>query len=77
MIVEKSKHKVWIMPKWMEPYRPFIVNTGGNSVECLMNDRESTVVTNAPLALICVAVGSQVSLLERLKDQGMLSEKGK
>ena len=69
-----KKREMWAMPDWMEPYRDLIRNTGGNSVEELMNDdgRNSNVVTNAPLALICVAVKSQVSLLESLRGAGKL-----
>lgn len=61
----------WTMPKWMEPFRESIVNTGGNSVEDLMNDR-SNVVVNAPLAMLAVAVHSQVTLLNILHKQGIL-----
>lgn len=65
------------MPGWMEPYRELIHNTGGNSVEKLMNDHATTVQVNAPLALICVAVQSQVSLLCTLAKEGRLVEKEK
>lgn len=66
--------KQWKMPDWMEPYRYFIVNTGGNDVEELMNDNgtNSNVFNNAPRALICVAVKSQVALLVELHKEGKL-----
>jgi len=66
--------KRWTMPAWMEPYRAMIVNTGGNPIEELMNDdgTNSNVFNNAPRALICVAVKSQVQLLKALHEQGML-----
>lgn len=70
-----AKHKIdqkrWTMPEWMEPFRESIVNTGGNSVEDLMNDR-SNVVINAPLAMLAVAVHSQVTLLTVLRKKGMV-----
>lgn len=64
----------WTMPRWMEPYRAKITNTGGNSVEDLMNDdgTNSNVFNNAPRALICVAVKSQVAMLEVLHKAGHL-----
>ncbi len=64
----------WVMPEWMKPYVEFICNTGGNSVEELMNadSKTANVVVNAPLALICVAVKSQVWLLEELHKKGLL-----
>lgn len=69
-----KKRKRWTMPGWMEPYRAAIVNTGGNPVEELMNDdgRNSNLVNNGPRALICVAVKSQVTLLETLHKNGYL-----
>lgn len=67
--------RTWKMPKWMEPYRDLICNTGGNSIEELMNDdgTNSNVFNNAPRALICVAVKSQVGLLQDLEAHGFLS----
>lgn len=66
--------KKWKMPAWMEKYRDKINNTGGNEIEGLMNDdgTESNVFINAPRALICVAVKSQVALLERLHKEEMI-----
>ncbi len=64
--------KKWIMPDWMEQYKDLIVNTGGNGIGELMNDNKSTAFNNAPRAIICVAVKSQISLLEKLHDKGLL-----
>lgn len=66
--------RVWTMPDWMRPYEDLFINTGGNTVEDLMNRHPSdaNVVINAPLALICVAVESQVALLEELRNRGLL-----
>lgn len=66
--------KKWTMPAWMKPYEIHFCNTGGNTVEELMNrsPQEANIVINAPLALICMAVESQVCLLTRLKDGGRL-----
>ena len=64
----------WKMPKWMEKYRKFINNTGGNSIEELYNDdgTNSNVFNNAPRALICVSVKCQVQLLLTLKKEGLI-----
>ena len=67
-----KKPKPWTMPIWMESYRDLIGNTGGNSVEELMNDNTDSRV-NLPLAILSVAVQSQVHLLERLYARRMLS----
>jgi len=63
------------MPEWMRKYKHMINNTGGNPIEELINDdgTNSNVFNNAPRALICVAVKSQVALLERLHKEGVLS----
>lgn len=68
------KKNSWQMPAWMEPYRALIASTGGNSVEELMNadSKEANIQVNAPLAMICVAVKVQVSLLEDLHAKGLL-----
>lgn len=70
-----KKQKNWKMPEWMEKYRHLINNTGGNEVEDLVNDdgTNSNVFNNAPRALICVAVSSQVNLLENLHSKGFLA----
>ena len=62
--------KPWTMPDWMEKYRSLINNTGGNSVEDLVRDRKTNMLINAPRAMLCVAVKSQVMLLESLHESG-------
>lgn len=57
--------KKWTMPGWLEPYRALIVNTGGNSIEDMMNGNADPVV-NLPLSTLQACVKSQVALLERL-----------
>lgn len=66
------KHEPWAMPEWMEKYRSAIVNTGGNGIEELMNDHDTIVQVNAPRAMICACVKSQVSLLMFLHKEGHL-----
>lgn len=61
----------WTMPEWMERYRSFIYNTGGNSVEDLMNCK-ATMFTNIPLTVLSDCVRSQVALLEGLHREGLL-----
>lgn len=68
----KQEREKWTMPAWMEQYRKMICNTGGNPIEELMNDHTTVVQINAPRAMICVAVKSQVMLLEILHREGML-----
>jgi len=65
---EKVKKEDWKMPEWMEIYRESINNTGGNTIERLygMKGSDATIFSNAPLALICVAVKCQVDLLYTL-----------
>lgn len=65
------KSKRWVMPKWMEPYRDDILNTGGNTVEDLVNGNTKAAI-NLPLAILEVAVSSQVGLLSKLYSEGRL-----
>lgn len=73
---KKPAREQWVMPDWMKPYEKLIYNTGGNKVEELVNDdgTNSNVFVNAPRALICCAVKSQVDLLTALHAHGLLKE---
>lgn len=68
------KRRKWTMPKWMEPYRDTFANTGGNTVEELMNNRTANAQNNLVLAALIVAVESQVILLTRLRERAMLAK---
>lgn len=63
---------MWTMPNWMEKYREYFTNTGGNSIENLMNDES---VNNTVRLVLGIAVTSQVVLLHRLHEKGELSSK--
>jgi hypothetical protein len=69
-----SKNKPWKIPQWMKPFCRFINNTGGNDIEDLMNDHDTTVQVNAPRAMICVAVKSQAHLLQTLQENNLLKD---
>lgn len=62
----ETPHVPWVMPSWMEPLRDFIVNTGGNPIEELMNDHDTTMFANAPRVMLIASVSSQVAMLERM-----------
>ncbi len=72
MFAEGTQYPVWEMPEWMEPYRELIGGTGGNTIEKLMNDHETTAQVNLYLAAICISVKDQVGLLYRLHSKGLL-----
>ena len=59
----------WVIPEWMENFRHILKHfTGGDTVEAVMNDHDSTIDVNAPRAMICVSVKSVVSILEDLHE---------
>lgn len=62
----------WKMPGWMEPYRGLIGNTGGNSIESLMNDKTTNSLNNLIRSALIVSVDAQVTLLRRLHREGRL-----
>ena len=66
-----KERKVWKMPTWMEPYRSLICNTGGNSIERLVNGMTDPII-NLPVSTIEFGVKSQIGLLENLKAKGLL-----
>ena len=66
--------KKWIQPAWMAPYVELIGNTGGwitpeHAMNC--DGRDCNIVVNAPRALLCTAVTSQVTMLERLQARAL------
>ena len=69
---------VWRVPGWLRPYLPLLKNTGGtfDDPTAAMNcdGRNCNVVINAPRALLCIAVQSQVKLLEDLHARGLLRQ---
>ena len=66
------KDRDWKMPEWMESYREHFCNTGGNSLEDLMQDEEVALWSNAMRFMLVACVDSQVTLLERLHKVGLL-----
>ena len=76
MTPPKGKKKAWAQPAWMAPYVPLLVNTGGtfddptDAMNC--DGKNCNVIVNAPRAVLCTAVMSQVRLLEVLHEKGLL-----
>lgn len=64
--------RYWHPPAWFHMYEHMIRNTGGNSIEELMNDDYTSVHSNAIRACIVVSVKNQVALLESLYEIGKL-----
>ena len=67
--------KTWKQPGWMAPFVRHLGNTGGwitpdHAMNC--DGRDCNVVVNAPRALLCTSVASQVALLGRLHRAGLL-----
>ena len=68
--------KNWTMPEWMEKYRPLISNTGGNTVEDLidrLNNAKGLFQTNHIVYVMASDVQGQVCMLYRLKQEGLLN----
>lgn len=67
---EKAK-AAWAMPDWMEPHRESICNTGGNTVEEVVNGNADPFI-NLPLSVLQACVKSQVGLLSSLRKRGII-----
>lgn len=70
--MKKPRIPKWKMPKWMEPYRSSIINTGGNPIEELMNDTTSNMQNNHVRTALIIAVKSQLVFLEYLREKNEL-----
>jgi hypothetical protein len=57
----------------MEPYRALIVNTGGNTIEEMMNGNADPRI-NLPLSTLQACVKSQVALLTILHDRAAIAK---
>lgn len=69
-----SDPTLWVMPEWMEQYREYITNTGGNSIEELMNDRDCNARSNhIRWVIICMAT-AQIHQLMQLHKHNLLKE---
>lgn len=72
---ELNHINAWKMPEWMEPWRSFIAETGGNDIEGLIfsfdYDR-NLMRTNIPRFVLACMARAQVGLLERLHKDGCL-----
>jgi hypothetical protein len=63
--------KKWTMPKWMEAYRQFFVNTAGNTIEELVNGNTDPLI-NLPPSTLEFGMKAQVRFLMNLKEKGWL-----
>lgn len=61
----------WMMPNYLEPYRDCICNTGGNTIEQMVNGNADPFI-NLPLSTLQACVKSQIILLENLVKAGYL-----
>lgn len=68
------KTKKWKFPKWLEKYLPMLGASTKERVEGYMNcdSKDCNIVVNAPRALVCCQVQTQVNLLIRLHDNACM-----
>lgn len=72
---ELNRIDMWRMPEWMEPYRSFIAETGGNEIEELLfrfEHEHNLMRTNVVAFTLACMARAQVGLLERLHKDGSL-----
>lgn len=71
--MSKSAKELYAVPDWMRPYLPLFHNTGGNDVEELLHDDNTSMFTNSIRYMLIVSVRSQFTLLMGLHQRGFLS----
>lgn len=66
----------WTMPHWMMTYAPLFVNTGCeptvDNIERMVNSHTDPVI-NLPVSTLEACVKTQVHLLTRMKDRGLIA----
>ena len=60
----------------IRPYYKYLINTGGNDPEELVQrlDDNNLLKVNLPVGLMALSVESQIRLLQRLSDEGLLKD---
>ncbi|MEH4987354.1 hypothetical protein PO461_07915 [Enterobacter asburiae] len=69
----KSAKELYAVPDWMRPYLPLFQNTGGNDVEELLHDDNTSMFANSIRYMLIVSARSQFTLLMGLHERGFLS----
>lgn len=69
----KSAKELYAVPDWMRPYLPLFQNTGGNDVEELLHDDNTSMFANSIRYMLIVSARSQFTLLMGLHELGFLS----
>jgi hypothetical protein len=72
-----EKAQPWVMPDWMRPYESSFQNTGGNTVEDLMNrllQERNLAASNIIVFTMAASISAQVDLLHRLRWRRLLRE---
>lgn len=64
--------KRYVIPEWMKELEPFFQDTGGWPIEELMNQKVDSRI-NLVVATLQIAVGAQITLLNRLYREGKLN----
>lgn len=65
--------ELYAVPEWMRQYLPLFHNTGGNDVEELLHDDNTSMFANSIRYMLIVSARSQFTLLMNLHQQGLLS----
>ena len=73
MSKQLGEHEEWVMPDWMEQYRDLVeFGCGGQTAEQLMNNHSATFFNNAILCELIGKCESNVVMLTKLKNEGIL-----
>jgi len=63
----------WVMPEWMKPFEKYIFNASGASVEDIINRKDEIYrVQLVGMLMVLTSVESQVKLLKRLHEDGLI-----
>lgn len=68
-----TTRELYAVPDWMRPYLPLFQNTGGNDVEELLHDDNTSMFANSIRYMLIVSARSQFTLLMDLHCRGLLS----
>lgn len=70
----KSPKELYPVPDWMRPHLALFQNTGGNDVEELLHDEDTSMFANSIRYMLIVSVRSQFALLVDMHSKGLIAD---
>jgi|GEM_PF-6844294 len=72
--MSKPPKEMYAVPDWMRPHLALFQNTGGNDVEELLHDEDTSMFANSIRYMLIVSARSQFALLVDMHSKGLIAD---